>query len=460
MYLFPSISRVTRRMRMKRKLMESLVSWKKDTEHRPLLLRGARQVGKTWLMKEFGKLEYDRTAYVRFDHASPLRELFASETNVVNLLDAIQLQVGFKIEPRRTLVVFDEIQECPGALASLKFFYEEAPEIDIVAAGSQLGLSNHVGTGFPVGKVDSLFLYPISFMEFVEAIGKGQFAELIDKGDWRMISAFHDECVRLLKLYFLIGGMPRVVDDYARHGDFTRTRRIQKSLLQDYRGDFGKHAPPVMARRIEAVWDSLPGQLSRENKKFIFKDVHQGTRAQELELAMQWLTEAGLMRQICRVTKPDLPLEAYHDGAFKGFVLDIGLLAAKTGLPPRTILDGSRVFEEFKGALTEQFVQQEVVASTGEMPHYWASPRGDAEIDFLLQSTGDVIPVEVKASVNLQAKSLKYYCGKFRPPVAIRTSLAQFHSQTITLAEDKGEYTLFDLPLYAVSRLKAEIATP
>ena len=442
---------------MKRDLMENLIAWKTDAEHRPLLLRGARQVGKTWLMKEFGSREYNKTAYVRFDHASPIRDVFASETNIENLLNASQIHVGFKVTPKETLVIFDEIQECPGALASLKFFCEEAPDIDIIAAGSQLGLSDHVGIGFPVGKVDSLFLYPLSFKEFLEAIGKELFAELISKGDWKMLSAYHDECVRLLKLYFFIGGMPQIVDDYARHGDFTRVRRIQTSLLQDYKGDFGKHAPPTQVRRIEAIWNSIPGQLSRENKKFLYKDVLQGTHSRDLELSIQWLIESGLMRQVNRVTKPDLPLDAYHDGAFKGFMLDVGLLTAKTGLKLKTLLDGARIFEEFKGALTEQFVQQEIIASTGELPHYWASSKGDAEVDFLLQGTGDVIPVEAKASVNLQAKSLKFYCEKFRPPVAVRTSLIKYFSQKISHAENGGEYALIDLPLYGISRLKVEI---
>ena len=447
---------------MERQAMDRLVAWKNDPERRPLLLRGARQVGKTWLMKEFGSREYERTAYVRFDHASPLRNVFASETNVANLLQAVQLHAGFRIEPGRTLLVFDEIQECPGALASLKFFCEEAPGIDIVAAGSQLGLSDHVGTGFPVGKVDTQFLYPLSFREFLAATGKAQFADLIGSRDWKMMSSFHDELVRLLKLYFIVGGMPRVVEDYASHGDFARMRRIQNSLLLDYRSDFGKHAPPVQTRRIEAVWDSLPGQLSRENKKFVFSDVQQGTRARELEFSMLWLTEAGLMRQEHRVSKPDLPLEAYHDGAFKGFMLDVGLLAAKAHLQPRTVLEGSRIFEEFKGALTEQFVQQELVSELGEEPHYWASARGDAEVDFLLQGSGDVIPVEAKASVNLQSKSLKSYCVKFRPPAAVRTSLARHHRQSVDYAVKQetppGQYELIDIPLYALSQLTGEIA--
>ena len=446
---------------MKRQAMDRLVAWKNDSGRRPLLLRGARQVGKTWLMKEFGSQEYERTAYVRFDHASPLRDVFASETNVANLLQAVQLHVGFKVEPGKTLLVFDEIQECPGALASLKFFCEEASGIDIIAAGSQLGLSDHVGTGFPVGKVDTQYLYPLSFREFLTATGKGQFAELIGNRDWRMMSPFHDELVRLLKLYFLVGGMPRVVDDYASHNDFARMRRIQNSLLLDYRSDFGKHAPPVQVRRIEAVWDSIPGQLSRENKKFVFGDVQQGTRARDLEFSMLWLTEAGLMRQECRVAKPDLPLEAYRDGAFKGFILDVGLLAAKARLQPRTVLDGSRIFEEFKGALTEQFVQQEIVAELGEEPHYWASPRGDAEVDFLLQGSGDVIPVEAKASVNLQSKSLKFYCGKFRPPAAVRTSLARYFRRTLDYDSQKAnspaQYELIDIPLYAIGQLANEL---
>jgi hypothetical protein len=255
--------------------------------------------------------------------------------------------------------------------------------------------------------------------------------------------------------------MPRVVDDYASHNDFARMRRIQNSLLLDYRSNFGKHAPPVQVRRIEAVWDSIPGQLSRENKKFVFGDVQQGTRARDLEFSMLWLTEAGLMRQECRVSKPDLPLEAYRDGAFKGFMLDVGLLAAKARLQPRTVLDGSRIFEEFKGALTEQFVQQEIVAELGEEPHYWASPRGDAEVDFLLQGSGDVIPVEAKASVNLQSKSLKFYCGKFRPPAAVRTSLARYFKRTVDYDSQKenspAQYELIDIPLYAIGQLANEL---
>lgn len=438
---------------MERQAMARLVAWKKAPKRRPLLLRGARQVGKTWLMREFGAREYERTAYVRFDHASPLHGVFASETHVERLLLALQLEVGFRIEPGRTLLVFDEIQECPGALASLKFFCEEAPELDIVAAGSQLGLADHVGTGFPVGKVDTQFLYPLSFREFLAALGKTPFVELIDRRDWDMVAPFHEELVRLLKVYFLVGGMPAAVSSFAANEDITQVRRIQQDLLLDYRSDFGKHAPPVQVRRIEALWDALPGQLARENKRFVFSDVQQGTRARDLELAMRWLTETGLMRQERRVSKPDLPLDAYVDGAFKGFMLDVGLLAAKAHLAPRTLLEGSRVFEEFKGALTEQFVLQELVAELGENPHYWASSRGDAEVDFLLQGEGEVIPVEAKASVNLQAKSLKTFCAKFRPRAAVRTSLARHHRQTVP----PNDYTLLDLPLYALSQLHAEL---
>ena len=444
---------------MERSLMASLVEWKGGRKRKPLLLRGARQVGKTWLLKEFGARHFAQCAYIRFDKAREMQEVFSREHDVRRLLTAIQLEVGFKPVPEETLIVFDEIQEAPGALTSLKYFCEELPEYAIAAAGSQLGISDQQGTGFPVGKVDTLFLQPLSFLEFLMAIGQGGFAEMLQGGDWALIDSFRERVTDWLRHYYFIGGMPEIVADYAENGDFQRVRRLQRNLLRNYRDDFGKHAPPEEVRRIELLWDAIPRQLAKENKKFVYKEVQPRMRSEEALPGIQWLVSAGLVRQARRVSKPDIPLSAYSNGGFKVFLLDVGLLAAVAGVPARVLLEGSRIFEEFKGALAEQFVQQELAAYFGAVPYYWASENSGNEVDFLIEADGAVIPVETKAGVNVQAKSLRAYCDKYRPPIAVRTSLVKYYRQPMPLKDNgmgAATYQLVDLPLYALCRLMAE----
>ncbi|MBQ7649490.1 MAG: ATP-binding protein, partial [Victivallales bacterium] len=391
-----------------------------------------------------------------------LREIFEREKDIRRLLTAIQLEVGFKPTPEDTLIVFDEIQDSPGALTSLKYFCEEAPEYAITAAGSQLGISDMHGTGFPVGKVASLYLYPLSFCEFLAAIGQKGYSDLLQDGDWDMICAYRDHYIDLLRQYYYIGGMPEVVDDYATNGDFMRVRELQNSLLQNYRDDFGKHAPQEEVRKIEMIWDSVPKQLAKENKKFLYNDVQSRIRGKDLLVAMQYLLGAGLIRHTEKISKPDVPLNSYADGGFKVFVLDVGLLSAMTNLQTNVLLEECRVFEEFKGALVEQYVQQEIMACFGARTFYWASDKAHNEVDFLLDSPGTVIPLECKASFNVKAKSIKAFCTKFSSRIAVRASLVKYYRQTIATASKDGEgatssYELIDLPLYALCRLTKEI---
>ena len=447
---------------MERSMMQKLLEWKNSKPRKPLLLRGARQVGKTWLLKEFGKRHFSKCAYIRFDKARVLQDIFNREYDIQRLLTTIQLEVGFKPTPEDTLIIFDEIQESAGALTSLKYFYEEAPEYAIAAAGSQLGISDKQGTGFPVGKVNTLYLHPMSFMEFLEAIGQKGHADLLRQGDWAMSSSYHELYTDWLRHYLFIGGMPEIVEDYSLNGDFQRVRRLQNNLLQNYQDDFGKHAPPEDVRRIELIWDSLPSQLSKENKKFMSSNLPEHIKKDDLLSAMQWLLGAALIRHTKKISKPDLPLSGYADGGFKVFMLDVGLLTAKSNLDAKVILEGSRIFEEFKGALAEQFVQQELTAYFDAQTYYWSSEKSHNEIDFLVDMTNAVIPIETKAAYNLKAKSLKAYCEKFRPPVAIRTSLAKYYRQAIQLPaiDNNGKsasYSLVDIPLYALCQLAQEM---
>ena len=447
---------------MERTMMQKLLEWKNSMSRKPLLLRGARQVGKTWLLKEFGKRHYKKCAYVRFDKAKNLQEIFDREYDIGRLLTAIQLEVGFKPTPEDTLIIFDEIQQSASALTSLKYFCEDAPEYAIAAAGSQLGISDKQGTGFPVGKVNTLYLHPMSFLEFLEAIGQKGHADLLRQGDWIMSSSYHELYTDWLRHYFFIGGMPEVVDNYSRNGDFRQVRILQNNLLQNYQDDFGKHAPPEDVRRIELIWDSLPSQLSKENKKFMASNLQEHIKKDDLLTAMQWLLGAALIRHTKKVSKPDLPLSGYTDGGFKVFMLDVGLLTAKSNLDAKVILDGSRIFEEFKGALAEQFVQQELTAYFDAMTYYWSSEKSHNEIDFLIDITSTMVPIETKASYNLKAKSLKAFCGKFRPPIAIRTSLAKYYRQTIPFptiedTDTPASYDLVDIPLYALCQLEQEL---
>ena len=434
-------------MLLVRDAMQGLIAWKNSSDRLPLIIRGARQVGKTWLMQEFGKTQFARVAYINFDNNERMRELFTGSYDIARLLNGFQVETKTVIEPQNTLLILDEIQEEPRALASLKYFTENAPEYAVVAAGSLLGVALHAGTSFPVGKVDFLDLYPLSFPEFLRALGRQDLLDLLQKQDWALTNSFRSVYIDLLRQYYYIGGMPAAVVAFAENRDYAQVRRIQTRLLEAYEQDFSKHAPADTVPRIRAVWNSVPAQLAKENKKFIYGLLRKGARAKEYELALQWLLDCGLLHKLNRVKKPDLPLAAYQDDAFKLYLLDVGLLAAKSDLDLTTLLEGNRIFEEFKGALTEQYVMQQLAAA-GVKPCYWASEKGSAEVDFLFQSGGNVIPLEVKAEENLKAKSLRFYCQKYQPKRALRSSMSGY----------REEAWLTNVPLYAISGIKNIIA--
>ena len=432
---------------MYRFAIETLFKWKNEKNRKPLIIEGARQVGKTWLMKEFGTRAYENTVYINFDSNSQMTSLFAADLNVERLVMGLELYAGHKIDPDNTLLIFDEVQEVPRALSSLKYFYENAPQYHIVCAGSFLGIALHSGTSFPVGKVDFLKLYPLSFREFLAATGKEQFAGLLVEQDYPMITSFKTTYIDALKQYYFVGGMPEAVQSFSTEKDFNEVRDIQKRILAAYEQDFSKHAPNEIVPKIRMVWNSIPSQLAKENKKFIYGLVREGARAKDYETAILWLSDCGLIHKVSRVNAPGIPLKAYEDlKAFKLFLVDVGLLSCMVGLRQRTLLDGNGAFAEFKGALTEQYVMQQLAIIPDLGVYYYTNPRGLCEIDFVIDTGEQIIPVEVKAEVNLQAKSLKTYREKFRPGLSIRTSMADY----------KEEDWLTNLPLYAVENIVLE----
>lgn len=429
---------------MYRIAIEKLLKWKQSKRRKPLIIEGARQVGKTWLMKEFGKQAYADTVYINFDSNSRMAELFASDLDTERLIMGLELYVGRKINPDNSLLIFDEVQEVPRALASLKYFYENAPQYHIICAGSLLGIALHQGTSFPVGKVDFLKLYPLSFKEFLMATDKERFAELLDKQDFQMITGFKQTYIDALKYYYFVGGMPEAVQCFAENKDFNEVREIQKRILAAYEQDFSKHAPNEIVPRLRMLWNSIPSQLAKENKKFIYGLIRDGSRAKEYETAIMWLSDCGLIHKVSRVNAAGIPLRAYEDlKAFKLFVVDVGLLGCMAGLHQRTLLDGNELFVEFKGALTEQYVCQQLKAIQTLDVYYYTNDRGSCEVDFVVDTGELIIPVEVKAEVNLRAKSLKTYHDKFSPEVSVRTSMADY----------KKEDWLVNLPLYAIDQI-------
>lgn len=426
---------------MYRNAMELLKKWQGKKQRKPLIIRGARQVGKTWLMKAFGAAEYESVVYINFDNNERMRNLFEGSLAVERLVTGLELYAGHKIDPTNTLLIFDEVQEVPTALTSLKYFNEDAPQYQIICAGSLLGVALHQGTSFPVGKVEFLDLYPLSFSEFLMAMGKERYVDLLQQGDFDMATMFKQDYSDLLKQYYYVGGMPEAVQAFADNRDFNEVREIQQRILAAYEQDFSKHAPNETVPRIRMLWNSIPAQLAKENKKFIYGLIKEGARAKEYELAMLWLTDCGLVHKVHRVSTPSLPLKAYEDlKAFKLFLLDVGLLSCMVGLRQDVLLDGNELFKEFKGALTEQYVLQQLKTIKGLNIYYWTADRGTAEVDFVIDNGKDVIPVEVKAEANLQAKSLKVYREKFQPKLSIRTSMADY----------RKEDWLLNLPLWAV----------
>lgn len=433
---------------MERYAIKQLIDWKNKKNHKPLIIQGARQVGKTWLMQEFGKKYYEQVAYINFDVDMKSRDIFNTDYDTERLIMDIGLATKTKINQENTLIIFDEIQECPRALTSLKYFRENAPQYDIIVAGSLLGVACHEGTGFPVGKVSFMNLFPLSFEEFLLAMGEERFIELLNKKDFKTIKLFNNKYEKLLKQYCYVGGMPEIVQDFVENKDFESVRNLQKEILCAYEEDFTKHIPTNTVAKIRLLWKSIPAQLSKENKKFIYGAAKEGARARDFEAALSWLINSGLVYRVNKITKPDLPITAYEDfNSFKLFVLDVGLLGAMTDLQANTIIDGNRIFEEFKGAIAEQYVLQQFKTIKDLPVFYWSNDTSRAEIDFVIQIKSDVVPVEVKAERNLQAKSLKVYMEKFKPNYAIRTSMADY----------KKTNSLIDIPMYAIEIIKEEL---
>ncbi|MCR4623929.1 MAG: ATP-binding protein [Alphaproteobacteria bacterium] len=428
---------------MFRNAMKNLEIWKKTKRHKPLIIKGARQVGKTWLMREFGKKFYKNVAYFSFDNSPMLDNLFRHGMDVRKILDGLSIAAGFKISPKNTLIIFDEIQENPMAMTSLKYFCENAPEYDLIAAGSLLGVSEHKGTGFPVGKVDYLNLYPLNFQEFLFAIGEEQLLKIIQDNYFEMQKVFKDKIVDLLRRYLYVGGMPAIVGSYAQNQDYQEVRRLQINLLADYENDFSKHIPKEQVERTRLLWNAIPSQLIKENKKCVYGRIKEGARSKDFEIALNWLIDAGLIHKVPRVYEPKMPLKAYEDvSAFKLFLLDVGLLSAMTHIDVKSLLENDKLFNDYNGAITEQYVLQEFKTCRDLQIYYWASNR--AELDFVIQLQNEVIPVEAKATVNLKAKSLKSFRDKYHPKKSIRTSLADYE-------KNQG---LFNIPLYDVANVE------
>lgn len=429
---------------MYRKKINKLIDWKLSLNRKPLVVLGARQTGKTWLLQEFARKEYKQTVYINFERATALRDIFSPDLDVKRLITAFELYSGIKISADDTLVILDEIQTAPKGITSLKYFYEDAPEYHIVAAGSLLGLNLHPDESFPVGKVSFLELQPMSFYEFLLAAGEDGLARILDERMWDMLPSFSEKFKEFLRYYFYVGGMPEVVLHFSQYRDWKKIRELQNDILKTYQNDFSKHAPQEIIPRINMVWESIPAQLAKENKKFVYGVIREGARAKDFELAIQWLTDTGLLHKVYAVSKPALPLTAYQElSAFKLYHNDIGLLGAMAKLTAKTIIKGDTIFTEFKGALTEQYVFQQLKLNSSLSVYYFPFESSRNEVDFVIQNDQDeIIPIEVKAGENLRSKSFKFFCEKYRPKTAIRTSLSDY----------REESWMTNIPLYAFDR--------
>ncbi|HAQ17648.1 MAG TPA: ATPase [Prolixibacteraceae bacterium] len=426
---------------MKRNSTNELYKWKESSYRKPLIVRGARQTGKTWLLKEFGRTAFKNTVYVNFEETPSLQKIFLNDFDISRIINTIQIHSQTIINTEDTLLIFDEIQSAEKGITSLKYFQENAPQYYLAAAGSLLGMGLHSNISFPVGKVNFLDLRPMSFDEFLCAINENGLAEIIQKQDWEVISFFHQKLTEYLRFYLFTGGMPEVVKIFAETRNWELVRQTQNQILHSYEGDFSKHAPREVVPRIRMVWQNIPAQLAKENKKFVFGVIREGARAKDFELAIQWLVDSGLILKSHRISKPTLPLIAYQDlSVFKLFLHDVGLLGAMAGLNVRTLIEGNAVFTEFKGALAEQFVMQQLRLKTESYIGYWTNERSTAEVDFVVQDEGEIIPIEVKSGENLRAKSFKLFCEKYKPEKAIRTSVAPY----------KKEEWMTNVPLYGI----------
>ena len=427
---------------MFRKIFDELVSWKNQSYRKPLIIQGARQVGKTWIMKEFGKLCFEKVVYINFESSVRLQQIFQDDFSITRILSIFEIESGEKITPDDTLIILDEIQEAEKGLTALKYFYENAPDYYIMAAGSLLGISIQQNSTFPVGKVDMLDLYPMSFEEFLINAGEKLLAKALQNREWQIIEPFHDKLIYHLRLFYFVGGMPEAVQMYLNTKDFIKVRKVQSNILSGYENDFAKYAPIEIVPKIRLVWQSILAQLSKENKKFIYGQVKKGARAKEFEAAINWLVNTGLILKSIHVVKPGMPLKSYANfDMFKLYFIDVGLINAMAGMSEKILLDKNKIITEYKGALTEQFVAQELKQNY-EL-YYWTSKSGTSEVDFVLQADQNIVPIEVKAEENLKAKSLRVFEEKYATASAKRFSMSKY----------REEDWLVNIPLYAVFTL-------
>lgn len=424
---------------MKRLFINELQKWKESTNRKPLIIQGARQVGKTWIMKEFGRQHFGNVVYINFESSLRLQTIFLNDFDIRRIISVFEIETGISIQPQTTLIILDEIQEAEKGLTALKYFNENAPEYFVLAAGSLLGVSLQKNNTFPVGKVDFLNLYPLSFEEFLINSNETALNTALKNKNWNVIDPFHEKLIYYLRLYYFIGGMPEVVNTYLETKNFEQLRIIQNNLLLGYENDFAKYAPIEIVPKIRLVWQSILGQLAKENKKFIYGQIKKGARAKEFEAAINWLTNAGMLHKCMKVKKPVIPLKTYVDyDVFKLYLLDIGLLNAMANVSEQILLNKNQILIEFKGALTEQFVCQELKLNYELF--YWTAENATAELDFIIQKEQEIIPIEVKAEENLKAKSLKVFVENFENKNAIRTSMNKY----------RKEDWLENMPLYCV----------
>ena len=429
---------------MHRFAMDKLLKWKNKDNRKPLIIMGARQVGKTWLMKEFGKQYYEKVAYISFYNNRRMNDVFEMDFDIKRIIMNLNIESGVTITPGDTLIILDEIQDTPKVLESLKYFCEEGAEYHVVAAGSLLGVAIHEGVSYPVGKVDLLDLYPLNFREFLCAMDEENLLNALETKDYALIDNFSERYIFWLKNYYYTGGMPEVVNAFRMHKDYDEVRQLQNDIVRQYEGDFGKHIDAKTLPRIRMVWDSIPMQLAKENKKFFFGQIKKGARSSDYEIAIGWLVDCGLIYKVSRVNEPHIPLKAHKSiNAYKLFMLDVGLLGALSELEAESILEGNDIFVEFKGALTEQYVLQQIVSDTKYTPYYYGTEKSTFEQDFLIQKGKNVIPIEVKAEANIRSQSLRAYCDKYSPEEAVRFSMLKYM--------DQG--WMVNIPLYAVCNL-------
>ena len=425
---------------MERSIYSSLKKWKESPTRKPLILQGARQVGKTYILKEFGAREYSEVVYINCDDNNDMQNMFV-DYDVDRIIRSMSAISGVSIKPSTTLLILDEIQEVERVLASLKYFCEKAPEYHVAVAGSLLGITLHEGTSFPVGKVDMLYMYPMDFEEFLLAMGKEQLVELLRNNSWAALTPLRGMLTELLRQYYFVGGMPEAVKTYVERGDIWEVRSIHSKIIDAYRSDMSKHVPKQQVQRINMVWNSIPSQLARDNKKFIYGALRKGARANDFEIAIQWLVDSGLVHKVHRISKPVVPLKFYEDMAsFKLFLLDCGLLGALSETPPEQILIGDNVFEEYKGAFTENYVLQQLKSLPRTFVYYYSNDNSTLEIDFVVQHEAHVIPIEVKAEENLRAKSLRQFV----------TDNAGLHGVRFSMSDYREQDWLTNVPLWAV----------